>query len=238
LAAKAARATATQLAHPCPSSQLYLAVDASEDHVGAVLQKHASLSSPWRPLGFFSQKFDPAQVKYSAFDRELFACIAAIRHFLYMLEGRTICIFTDHKPLIYTISKVLDPWTAHQSRHMYYVAKFTSDLCHIPWIENVLADTLSRPPVALACTMPAGHAQLYLPAIASAQRTCPSVEAAKTSSLQLQLVRFGDVRVLCDITLASPCPFILSSTNGQSSTPSTSLLILVFAQLGGSSPPG
>jgi len=76
---------ATQLAHPCPKSQLSLAVDASEDHVGAVLQQRALPSSTWCPLGFFSQKLDPAQVKYSAFDRELFACVAAIRHFRYMV---------------------------------------------------------------------------------------------------------------------------------------------------------
>ena len=98
-ATKAALAAATQLAHPCPKAQLSLAVDASADHVGALLQQRASPSSAWRPLGFFSQKLDPVQVKYSAFDRELFACVAAIRHFRYMVEGRSFCIFTDHKPL-------------------------------------------------------------------------------------------------------------------------------------------
>ena len=79
-AAKAALAAAAQLAHPSPKAQLSLAVDALVDHVGAVLQQRATPSSAWRPLGF-SQKLDPAQVKYSAFDRELFACVAAIRHF-------------------------------------------------------------------------------------------------------------------------------------------------------------
>jgi hypothetical protein len=98
LAAKAALAAATQLAHPCPSSQLSLAVDASVDHVGAIFQQRALLSSSWRPLGFFSQKLDPAQVKYSAFDRELFACVAAIRHFRYMLEGRTFAFSPTTTP--------------------------------------------------------------------------------------------------------------------------------------------
>jgi len=34
------------------------------------------------------------------------------------------------------------------------------------------------------------------------------VEAAKESSLQLQLVKFGDIRVLCDVRLAQPRPVI------------------------------
>jgi hypothetical protein len=31
---------------------------------------------------------DGTQVKYSAFDRELLACVAGFRHFRHMLEGR------------------------------------------------------------------------------------------------------------------------------------------------------
>jgi hypothetical protein len=42
-------------------------------------------------------------------DGSLRPCFAAIHHFWYMLEGPTFCIFTDHKPLIYAISKVSEP---------------------------------------------------------------------------------------------------------------------------------
>jgi hypothetical protein len=52
---------------------------------------------------------EPAQAKYSAFDRELLACCAGIRHFRFMLEGRQFAIFTDHKPLTYSLSRVSDP---------------------------------------------------------------------------------------------------------------------------------
>ncbi len=34
-------------------------------------------------------------MRYSAFDRELFACVAGIRHFRYMLEGRPFTIYTE-----------------------------------------------------------------------------------------------------------------------------------------------
>ena len=66
-----------ELVHPCPRAQLSLCVDASADHVGAVLQQRASPSAAWQALGFFSQKLSPAQVNYSAFDRELLACVEA-----------------------------------------------------------------------------------------------------------------------------------------------------------------
>jgi hypothetical protein len=49
-------------------------------------------------LGFFSKKLEPAQEKYSALDRELFACYMGIRLFSFMLEGRRFTIYTDHKP--------------------------------------------------------------------------------------------------------------------------------------------
>ena len=121
-------------------------VDASATHVGACLQQQLVGRKDWQPLGFFSKKLDPAQEKYSAFDRELFACYAGIRHFCHMLEGRRFAVYTDHKPLTYALSRVSDPWTARQSRQLSYVAEYTSDIRHITGATNIVADTLSRPP--------------------------------------------------------------------------------------------
>jgi hypothetical protein len=84
---KAALAEVTMLAHPLPHAHLSIAVDASASHVGACLQQRRPGGAAWEPLGFFSRKLEPAQVKYSAFDRELLACYLGIRHFRYMLEG-------------------------------------------------------------------------------------------------------------------------------------------------------
>jgi predicted lipid-binding transport protein (Tim44 family) len=74
---------AVELAHPAPAAEVFLAVDASGQTA--------------RPLAFFSAKLEPAQQKYSAFDRELLACYLAIRHFRWMLEGRKFYVLTDHK---------------------------------------------------------------------------------------------------------------------------------------------
>jgi len=56
LAAREALARKVELVHPCPRAALSLSVDASGDHVGAVLQQRSSPAAPWQPLGFFSQK--------------------------------------------------------------------------------------------------------------------------------------------------------------------------------------
>jgi hypothetical protein len=74
------------LEHPVDGAELSLVTDASSSHVGAVIQQKRP-GQGWRPLGFFSAQLDKAQVNYSAFDRELFAVVAAIKHFGFMLEG-------------------------------------------------------------------------------------------------------------------------------------------------------
>ena len=53
------------------AAELSLATDASATHVGTVLKQRESPTADWRPLGFFSAKLEPAQLSYSAFDREL-----------------------------------------------------------------------------------------------------------------------------------------------------------------------
>ncbi len=119
----------------------------------------------WQPLGFFSEKLEVAQQKYSAFDRSLFACYAGIRHFRYMLDGRRFAIFTDHKPLTYALARVSEPWMTCQSRQLSYVAEYTSDIRHIAGAANVVADTLSRPP---------GHAAAERPPSAATSVKTPS----------------------------------------------------------------
>jgi hypothetical protein len=72
-ASKQALMDATYLAHPLPGAGLSLAVDALTTHVGAGLHQHCQESTTWEPQRFFSKKLDPAQTRYSAFDRELLA---------------------------------------------------------------------------------------------------------------------------------------------------------------------
>ncbi len=138
------------LTHPDPAADISLAVDASNTHIGAVLQQWqpggGGRSGGWRPLSFFSKKLDAAQLKYSAFDRELLAAYLSVRHFRYMLDGRKFHILSDHKQLTQALHRVSDPWTPRVQRQLSFLAVLTSDIRHVPGKANVVADALSRPP--------------------------------------------------------------------------------------------
>ena len=128
LSAKNALASAAALAHPVPSAQIRLSVDASSSHVGAVLEQMVHARP--QPLAFFSRKLIPAEVRYSTFDRELLAVFAAIRHFRFILEGRQFTVMTDHKPLVTAIARVSPPWSPRQQRQLAFISEFTSNLQH------------------------------------------------------------------------------------------------------------
>ncbi len=63
VAAKAALVAAVPLCHPAPNAILSLSVDASDSHVGGVLQQKCGRG--WQPLAFYSKKLSPTEVKYS-----------------------------------------------------------------------------------------------------------------------------------------------------------------------------
>ena len=70
---------ATLLVHPNPLTPLNIPCDASDFAVGGVLQQR--IDNVWQPLSFFSEKLTPAETRNSAFERELLAVYATIRHF-------------------------------------------------------------------------------------------------------------------------------------------------------------
>jgi hypothetical protein len=114
--------------------------------------------------------------------------VEGIRHFRFILEGRSFTIYTDHKPLVGALARVSDPWTARQCRHLAYVAEFTADIRHVAGSENVAADALSRPPIS-SVTTPSSLSDVVadLRGIASRQSVCPStLRASKSPSLQVR----------------------------------------------------
>jgi len=147
-AAKAALAAAVPLVHPAPDAVLSLATDASDTHVGGVLQQLNG--GRWQPLAFYSKKLSGAGTRYSTFDRELLAAFSTVRHFRFLLEGRQFRLLTDHKPLVTSLFRTTSPWSARQQRQLSFIAEFTSNIRHTPGQENVVADALSHPPSATA----------------------------------------------------------------------------------------
>ncbi len=83
--AKRLLAAAVPLQHPAPNAKLSLATDASDTHIGGVMQQKSG--DHWRPLGFFSRELTDSESRYSTFDRKLLAARAAIKHFCHFGEG-------------------------------------------------------------------------------------------------------------------------------------------------------
>ena len=110
--AKDLLATVPELVHPCPGAQISLAVDASESHVGSVLQQ--LLDGSWPPW----------------------------------LSSPRSCLKLSGSPPLSTencLFRVSPPWSALQQCHLAFLAEFTSSVVHVPGIENILSDALSRP---------------------------------------------------------------------------------------------
>jgi hypothetical protein len=77
--AKRLLAAAVPLQHTAPTAMLSLATEASDTHIGGVMQQKSG--DHWRPLGFFSSKLNDIKSRYSTFDRELLAAFAIICRF-------------------------------------------------------------------------------------------------------------------------------------------------------------
>ena len=62
-----------------------------------------------------------------------------------LLEGRDLILFSDHKPLSHALFRTTPPWSASQQRQLSFISKLTSNIIHLPGVENSFADALSRP---------------------------------------------------------------------------------------------
>ena len=150
--AKSALSAAARLQHPAPNARISLAVDASDRHVGGVLQQWSR--GAWAPLAFYSKKLLPAEERYSTFDRELLAAFSAVRHFRFMLEGRPFTLFTDHRPLAAAVLRTSPPVSARQQRQLSFLSEFSCEVVYLPGAANAAADAMSRPAAAVAGAPP------------------------------------------------------------------------------------
>lgn len=135
---------AVTLSHPVTGAPLAIFADASTTCAGATLNQFVNNS--WKPLGFFSRRFSEAQQRYSTYDRELLAMYMAIKHFRHLIEGTSLTIYTDHKPLTYMFQKnsISKSECPRRIRHLNFISQFCSDIQHVKGDDNAAADALSR----------------------------------------------------------------------------------------------
>ena len=101
----------------------------------------------------------------------------------------------------------------------------SEDLRHMPGAQNVVADTLSRPPpLTLTCNSIASPAPspsrdpqstastVDFLEMARAQKTCPDVQKMQSStSLRIHQLQVEGTSLLCDVTTGVPRPLVPTS---------------------------
>ena len=205
---KIALANTTLLFHPKQDGPTSIMTDASSRAVGAMLQQY--IDSQWCPIAYFSKKIKPVETKYSTFDRELLAVYLSIKHFRHFIEGRQFSVFTDHKPLTFSLSTLSDKHTPRQIRHSDYISQFTTEIHHINGHNNPVADALSRIELN-AITSPSQLPMVGFKEMAAAQQDSQLQELTKgNSSLVLKPVpaAMADVTLFCDVSTGMPRPHV------------------------------
>ena len=94
-----------------------------------------------------------AEAKDNTLDRELLACITAIRLVCCLVESWAFKVYTNHKPLTYLLAKQAGPWSSQQQHHLAHVAQYTAEeggvilkkkMLHIVCCTKLLLDPYSK----------------------------------------------------------------------------------------------
>uniref|UniRef100_A0A1X7TF55 Integrase catalytic domain-containing protein n=1 Tax=Amphimedon queenslandica TaxID=400682 RepID=A0A1X7TF55_AMPQE len=199
-------ANVTLLFHPVLNAPTSLMTDASNLAIGVVLQQ--LIDGHWQPLSYFSRKLTATECNYSTFDRELLAIYSSIQHFSYFLEGRNFHVYTDHRPLTYSLTSSCKNRTPRQIRHLTYISQFTSDICLVKGTDNSIAYALSRIPINVLLE------RIDFVIMAQAQLEDPQIQKliSNPSNTTLQFttvpIPTADATIICDISTGLPRPLV------------------------------
>ena len=203
---KKALSKATTLAHHDPRAPLRLSTDASSREIAGVVEQ--IVDGVRQPLAFFSRRTSGAESRYSAYDLELLALYSSLLHFRHLLEGRKFEVFTDQRPLTRSFFKTGDPVSNRQRQQLAVISEFCTELSHVPGVENLVADSLSRQfddeDAAIVSSISHQLADVNLLAIAREQHE--DSEDLRQTSLQLRRlpVPGSSSKIVCDVLTGQP----------------------------------
>lgn len=146
---KKALTTAPVLAYPNPKLDYHLVVDASLGLQGAPGGFGASLiqideEGVPRAIGYASRGLSKHERNYTAYLAELGACVFGIDYFDVYLKGRPFYLYTDHRPM----EQLSKTHTRTLNRLQQLMSEYDFTIRYKPGSENVVADFLSRNPIA------------------------------------------------------------------------------------------
>ncbi|XP_055640426.1 uncharacterized protein LOC129777879 [Toxorhynchites rutilus septentrionalis] len=128
------------LQYPNFDKPFILTTDASNFAVGAVLSQGQIGSD--KPIAFASRTLNKSEENYSAIEKELLAIVWACKYFRPYLYGRKFTLYTDHKPLTYSLN--LKNSNSRLIHWRLYLEEFDYEIKYRPGKQNIVADSLSR----------------------------------------------------------------------------------------------
>lgn len=139
---KTAIAHAKMLYTPNPALPFYLATDASNVGISAMLYQMEGDTK--RFISFESRALRTSERNYHAHKKELLAVVFALLKNQHLLRNRSFMLITDHQSLIYLKSQKN---TNIMMENWYDVlASFDFKVTHLPGAQNIIPDFLSRAP--------------------------------------------------------------------------------------------
>ena len=137
---KLALTTAPVLMLPDFEKQFVVTTDASDAAVGAILEQ--DFGNGLQPIAFASRKLNNAEMRYSAYERELLGIVWAIAQWKHYFRGlHSVVIQTDHAPLRHLPNQA--SVNTRVWKWINIMQGYNLEIRHIPGKRNP-ADTLSR----------------------------------------------------------------------------------------------
>jgi hypothetical protein len=143
---RSAFTTAPILRHFNPSLPTVVEADASDYAEGGVISQRDPGTGELHPIAFWSRKFNPAELNYEIYDKEMLAIVDTMEHYRHYFEGlgQQTVIFSDHKNLLwFTETKV---YNRRQARWAEKLARFDFKIVFRPGKRGGKPDALSRRP--------------------------------------------------------------------------------------------
>ena len=137
--------TAPVLQHFNPDLPTILEADASDFALGAEVSQRGE-DGRIHPIAFHSRKFNPAEMNYEIYDKEMLAIVESLEHYRHYFEGlgQQITIYSDHHNLLwFTETKV---YNRRQARWAEKLSKFDFTIVFRPGRDGGKPDALSRRP--------------------------------------------------------------------------------------------
>lgn len=130
--------TAPVLQYFVDAKPVVIECDASQSGLGAALLQDGKV------VEFASRAMTEAEKNYAQIEKELLPIVFAVTRWDTYTYGRSVEIYTDHKPLLAINKKSMAAAPKRLQRMLLQLQRYDINLTYRPGSQLILADTLSR----------------------------------------------------------------------------------------------